>query len=128
MRTRAHDQGFVSAPPVAVYRSLADTGSYGLWWSDAMRGADGDLRLRLEPRRVADAIPERHREGIGLFLRLGRPYDGTLEWYLEPLEDGTMVNVLLDVTLSGGRRAERRLRRVRSSIRRALVALKKELE
>lgn len=126
MRTRAHDQGFVAAPPGAVYRSVADTGSYGSWWGEAGAGADGKLRLRLEPRRVTEASAERHRDGIGLFLRLGAPYEGTLEWYLEPLEDGTMVNVFLDVNLS--RNAARRLRRVRASIRRALVGLKRELE
>lgn len=126
MRTRAHDQGFVAAPPQAVYRKVADTESYASWWADALEGSNGTVRLRLEPRRVAEAGGERYRDSMGLFLRLGSPYDGTLEWYLEPLEDGTMVNVFLDVNLR--RSATRRLRRVRTSIRRALVGLKKELE
>lgn len=49
---------------------------------------------------------------------------GTLEWYLEPFQEGTIVNVLLDVEAgSGARRSERRLVRMRSSVRRALVGL-----
>jgi uncharacterized protein YndB with AHSA1/START domain len=126
MRTRAQDQGFVGAPPDVVYRAVADTRSYASWWADAGESSDGRVPLRLEPRRVTKAGAEQHRQAIGLFLRLGSPYDGTVEWYLEPLEDGTMVNVFLDVNL--GRSATRRLRRIRTSIRRALVGLKKELE
>lgn len=126
MRTRAHDQGFVAAPPDAVYRSVAETGTYGSWWPDASDAGDGMVRLGLEPRRVTEARPERHRRGIGLFLSLGRPYDGTLEWYLEPFDDGTIVNVFIDVNLTGP--VSRRLQRVRSAIRRGLVGLKESLE
>jgi uncharacterized protein YndB with AHSA1/START domain len=126
---RAHDQGFVAASPEVVYRALAETEAYGSWWTDsAAGGSDRAVRLRLEPRRVAEATAERHREGIGLFLRLGAPYDGTLEWYLEPFDDGTIVNVLLDADLGGGGTAVRRVRRMRSAIRRGLVGLKGRLE
>ena len=129
MRTRAHDQGFVDAPPGIVYRSLSDIGAYASWWADAAGGeSEGVVRIRLEPRLVTEARPERHREGVGLFLRLGPPYDGTLEWYLERFEDGTVVNVFLDVGLAGRGDGSRRLRRIRSAIRRGLVGLKARLE
>ena len=125
MRIRAHDQGFVAAPPAAVYRALADTGQYASWWKDAVAGdADGVVRIRLEPRRDTEARPERHRDAMGLFLRLGSPYDGTLEWYLESFQEGTIVNVFLEVNLAGRGNGQRRLRQMRSAIRRGLVGLK----
>ena len=61
-----------------------------------------------------------------MFIELGPPLNGTLEWYLEPFEEGTIVNALLDAELPGG--GARRLRRIRAQIRRGLVGLKTALE
>jgi hypothetical protein len=66
---------------------------------------------------------------LGLVIALGPPYDGTLEWYLESFEEGTIVNSLMDLELQGGRRrASRALRRMRSSVHLGLVGLKRHLE
>jgi hypothetical protein len=108
VRVSAHDQAFVSAPPEAVYERLADLSSHPKWWPG----------LRTTPRG------NRHRPGVGLFVELGEPYRGTVEWYLEPFQDGTVVNCIVDLDLPGGARASaRRLRGIRSGIRRKLVGL-----
>jgi hypothetical protein len=70
-------------------------------------------------------MAERHRNDVG--LHLVSP-DGDLEWYLEPFDDGTIVNAFLDVEDVPGRRGERRLHRLRGSIRAGLVGLKRHLE
>ena len=125
MRVRSHDQGFVPAPPTSVYALVSRPASYPSWWPGA--ACDGDagsaLRLPLEPGKRKPATVERHRPDVGVFLSLPG-HRGTLEWYLEPFQEGTIVNVLLDVEAgSGVRRSERRLVRMRSSVRRALVGL-----
>jgi uncharacterized protein YndB with AHSA1/START domain len=124
----AHDQGFVAAPPERVYEVLADLTAYPHWWR-AAAAVDGEVRLRLSGRVPSSASAERRRPALGLYLRLGAPTAGTLEWYLEPFEEGTVVNCLLDLDLRGrSRRAQAGLRRARSEVRRGLVALKRELE
>jgi uncharacterized protein YndB with AHSA1/START domain len=124
----AHDQGFVAAPPDRVYEVLADLPAYPRWWP-AATARDGEVRLGLSRRGASSAAPERPRRGLGLFLRLGPPNPGTLEWYLEPFADGTVVNCLLDVNLRGGSRTTRSaLRRLRVEVRRGLVGLKRDLE
>jgi hypothetical protein len=75
--------------------------------------------------RARPARAERHRNLVGLFLV---SQDEELEWYLEPFDDGTIVNVFLQTRDHPGRRAERRLRRTRGAIRAALVGLKRRLE
>jgi uncharacterized protein YndB with AHSA1/START domain len=124
MRLRGHERAFVAAPPDTVYAALADTPSYARWWPGTS-GRDGRVRLPLA-RGGDDATPSGHRPGIGLWLELPT-YDGSLEWYLEPFEDGTIVNAFLDVVLSG-RRLDRRLLRYRTSVRRGLFGLKSALE
>lgn len=129
MRTRSHDQGFVAAPAGDVYGAVADLGRYQAWWDSVHVDPGTPARISLEPRVPVPVRREGERQGTGLFLALGSPYDGTLEWYLEPFDDGTIVNCFLDVDLAGGpRRARRRLLRLRSSIRRGLVGLKRALE
>jgi hypothetical protein len=60
---------------------------------------------------------------VGLFLNLS-PASGTLEWYLERFEEGTVINCFLDLDLHGGSsRALRRLRRIRTAVRAGLVGL-----
>jgi uncharacterized protein YndB with AHSA1/START domain len=129
VRVRAHDQGFVLAPPAAVYATVSQPASYPSWWPGATCDADGrsTLRLPLEPGRRSPASVERHRPDVGAFLSLPG-YRGTLEWYLEPFQEGTIVNGLLDVEAAGGRRgSERRLLRMRTSVRGALVGLHEAL-
>ena len=113
---RSHDQGFVGAPPGDVYRLLADPASYPGWWPRArLEGASLVL-----PLGSAGAVaPERHRDDIGLHL-VGP--GAQLEWYLEPFDDGSIVNAFLEVPGSG-RRAARRLLRMRGAIRTGLVGL-----
>jgi uncharacterized protein YndB with AHSA1/START domain len=129
VRVRAHDQGFVPAPPAAVYATVSQPSSYPSWWPGATWHAVGrsTLRLPLEPGRRRPASVERHRPDVGVFLSLPG-YRGTLEWYLEPFQEGTIVNGLLDVEAAGGRRgSERRLLRMRTSVRGALVGLHEAL-
>ena len=123
---RAHDQGFVASDPGTVYGVLAEVGAYPAWWPGVNVTSEGpDLLLRLSGWPAVPVRPEAHRPGVGLFLRLGEPLDGTLEWYLEPFQEGTIVNAILSVSLRGGSgRASRRLRRLRRAIRAGLVALR----
>jgi hypothetical protein len=121
MTVRTHDRGFVAASPALVYGRVSDPSTYPSWWP----GADGG-RPSLGPETVAEVSPERHREGTGLFLRLDPV--GELEWYLEPWEDGTIVNCLLELRSVPRRRwSDRGLGRVRGTIRRALIGLKDDL-
>jgi hypothetical protein len=127
---RAHDQGFVAASPSLVYEVLCDIASYGLWWPGIRVDTQGEgLRMGLVAGAGAPARARGHREGVGLFIELGPPYDGTLEWYLESFEEGTIVNSVMDLEFGRGRRrASRALRHVRSSIHRGLVGLKGYVE
>ena len=110
------------AQPPAVYEVLADVAGYARWWPGT--ALEGDGRLHLPGATAVTVSTEGHRPGVGLFLRLGPPLDGTLEWYLEPFEEGTVVNSILDIHLAArGRSLRRRLRRLRSGIRAALVEL-----
>jgi len=109
-----------------VYENLRDTASYRSWWPGTEATDDG-LRLRLG-RRTVDSRPDGHRDGIGLWLPLPA-FDGSLEWLLDPFDDGTIVHAFLDLELPGGPgRARRRLLRFRASVRRALVGLKRSME
>jgi hypothetical protein len=123
------DQGFIAAPPAAVYGVLADVPSYPVWWPGAeVRSRGEDLRLRLPGGSLVPALAEGHREGVGLTLRLDPPSSGTLEWYLEPFEEGTVVSSILHLDLPGGPRGSaRRLRRLRVGIHRGMVALREAL-
>lgn len=125
----AVDQGFVDASPASVYRILADVSSYPIWWPGVeVRSSGAVVRLGLPGGPSVPAIAEGHREGVGLILRLDPPLPGTLEWYLEPFEDGTVVNSILRVDVPGGpRRSARRFDRLRAGIHRGMVALRKRL-
>jgi hypothetical protein len=125
----ALDQGFVSASPASVYRVLADVPSYPVWWPGVeVRSSEADVRFRLPGGPLVPAVAVGHREGIGLIVRLDAPLPGTLEWYLEPFEEGTVVNAILHLDLPGGpRRSARRLRRLRVGIHRGMVALRERL-
>ena len=125
----AVDQGFVAAPPGSVFRVLKDVSSYPSWWPGTeVRSSGGHLSVRLPGGPMSPAEAEGHREGVGLTIRLDPPYSGTLEWYLEPFEEGTVVSSILHLDLPGGpRRSARALRRLREGIHGGLVALRKRL-
>jgi len=126
MQVAAHDQGFVAAGPSAVYEVLADLEGYPGWWRDAR--ADGPLAILLGGRWML-AEPSSPRPGIGLVLHLRGRFPGTLEWHLQPEDDGTIVNSILNLDPPGGpQRAARRMLRCRGAIRRGLVGLKGALE
>lgn len=121
----AHDQGYVGAPPAAVYGLLGNLEGYRAWWPDAA----GPTELALDGFGRLSAVPGRFREDLGLFLDLSGGAAGTLEWHLEPFEEGTVVNAILNLDVSAGRRrASRRLLAARGSIRRGMVGLKRALE
>lgn len=121
-RLRSHDQGFVVASPGEVYGLIANLQTYPGWWAGS-RLSGADLRLPLAARAIR---PERERDGMGLHLVFG---DESLEWYLEPFEEGTIVNAFLDVRAPRSEwRGSRGLVRMRSAVRRGLVGLKKRLE
>ena len=120
---RSHDQGFIGASPDQVYGVLSEPSSYATWWPGASAAGDG-VHLPIG-RGARPAVAERHRNQVGLFLVSP---DGELEWYLEPFDDGTIVNVFLETSGARGRSGERRLRRMRGSIRAGLVGLKRRLE
>ena len=126
MRLRSHDQVFVAVPPEDVDARLADGDGYPVWWPGSAVSADG-LLLALGRERLSSRI-EGRREAIGMWLPLP-DLDGSVEWYLEPFEEGTIVNAFLDVVLENRpRAAARRLRRMRISVHRALVSLKRSME
>lgn len=123
MHVASFDQGFVAAPPAAVYPELADLARYERWWPRWSAG------LHLGGRASLAARAEGHRQDVGLILHIEGRVTGTLEWYLEPFEEGTIVYAILNLDVAAGeRRTARRLLRARSELRRALVALKRRLE
>jgi hypothetical protein len=117
------DQGFVPAPPGAVYPRLADLERYGEWWPRSRaRRENGSVVLRLPGGPPAIASVRKVRPGIGLVIGLeGSRVGGSLEWYLEPFKDGTVVNAILELEAAG----RRRTMRLRRGIREGLVALRR---
>lgn len=126
---RAHDQGFVPAPPGRVYAALADPAGYARWWPGARADVAGERGVRIGRGAWVGARPEGVRDGVGILLGLGRLAAGSLEWFLEPFDDGTIVNCIVELETPGGaRRARRRLLRLRTAVRTGLVGLKGSLE
>lgn len=130
MRVAAHDQGYVKAPPVTVYEVLHEPSRYATWWPNARsRSRDGRLEVTFLDRRHRSVEIEEQRPGVGLLLRLGGDSPGTLEWYLEPFWEGTIVNAIVNLDVPGGpRRAARGLLRVRADLRLGMVALASAVE
>lgn len=116
--TASLDSLLVRAPVGAVYRTLTDIDGWPLWWSGcdttrvtpapssepaagrADRPAGDQHRLvlargwsRRSARMLARAHGWRHDLGVHMELRdlRGRSLT-TLEWWLEPGEDGTVVH------------------------------------
>lgn len=119
------DQGFVPAAPKRVYARLADLDRYGEWWTGVnVRRAGDALELRF-PRLGGTRVRlEGERPGTGMILRLAGPrLAGSLEWYLEPFKEGTIVNAILDLE-PGPRGHARRVLRFRRVLRAGLIALR----
>lgn len=127
MHVASHDQGYVEVPAPLAYAALTDLQVYPRWWPDARWR--GGLVLDLGGFKPLQAHADRFRENLGLVLTLEGRAPGTLEWHLVPLEDGTIVNAILNMEGPGGRRrSARRLLRARIRIHRGLVGLKHDLE
>ncbi|MEX2459577.1 MAG: SRPBCC family protein [Actinomycetota bacterium] len=122
------DQGFVPEAPRRVYARLADLDRYGEWWTGAsVRRAGDAVELRI-PRLGGTRVRlEGERPGTGVILRMAGPgLAGSLEWYLEPFKEGTIVNAILELE-PGARGHARRLLRFRRALRGSLVALRHEV-
>jgi hypothetical protein len=126
---RALDHGFVAAKRERVFEVLRDPTGYAGWWPGARSLGDGRLRVPGLPPVAVSA--DRVRLGTGLVVRVSgrRPggIDGHLEWYLETFEEGTVVSCITDLRAPRPWRP-RRVLRLRSSVRSAMVALKGMLE
>jgi uncharacterized protein YndB with AHSA1/START domain len=128
---RAEDLAvLVRAPVGAVYRVLTDVDDWPAWWAgcrvirDTAHGGGDHHRLRLpagwRPVRCRATVHGwRHEAGLRATLRDGA--DADVEWWLEPLADGTVVHALV---AARGLRARRVLRAVGGG----LQALKDHLE
>ncbi len=109
------------AAPDRVYGALMDFQGYQRWWPGVAEWSGDRLSLRLDGR-PSGAAPDRERPGVGMYLNLDPP--GTLEWYLEAFEEGTVLSCFLDLELPGGTgRAHRRLLRARARVRDGLTGL-----
>ncbi len=119
------DQGFVPATAAVCYGRLADPAGYPAWWPGAaVRDAPGGTAIEIGGLRMEGVRPDGVRPGVGLYLRFdGRGGAGSLEWYLEPFDGGTIVSAIaeLDPRRPWGRR---RVLRFRAAIRDGLVGLR----
>jgi len=126
---RSLDHGFVRAKPQRVFEVLRDPAGYPAWWPGARALDDGRLALPGIPRARVTAGGV--RPGTGLSVRFGGgrgdASGGHLEWYLEAFEEGTVVSCIVDLRVPR-EWSERRVLRMRSGIRSAMVALKGMLE
>jgi hypothetical protein len=125
-----HDRGFVRAPVEEVYGVVAVPARYEEWWPrvTSRSAGGGGVQLILAGFGKVAATMERDRAPDSFVLVLSNDRTrGALEWFLEPLPHGTLVNVLLRLE-----RAERWNRRrelaYRSAVRDAVVALTRALE
>ena len=126
MRVAEIDRGFVRAAPDRVFELLRDPARYPEWWPRVRPAGEGALRFpELGP--VGFSV-EGVREGVKVVVTVdGTRVRGHLQWYLERFGDGTVVYGITDVETRRGW-SPRRVLRHRSSMRRALVAMKDRLE
>ena len=126
---RALDHGFVAAKREVVFEVLSDPAGYACWWPGTRSLGDG--RLRIPGLRAVSVSADAIRPGTGLMVRVSDPrprgVDGHLEWYLESFREGTVVSCITDLRARRPWRS-RRVLRVRSGVRAAMVALKGMLE
>jgi hypothetical protein len=126
---RALDHGFVAAERERVFEVLRDPAGYPRWWPGTRSLGDGRLQIPGLPPAALSA--EAVRPGTGLVVRVSDPrprgVDGHLEWYLESFQEGTVVSCITDLRAPRPWRP-RRVLRLRSGVRSAMVALKGMLE
>lgn len=126
------DEAFVRAPAPLVYRRLTNIGRWPTWWRGlrVTAMADGAGRetwaLELAPSRwrglrVA-AQPHTYRHDVGFQLALSGDLDGRAEFWLAPVEGGTVVHHLLAAEPAGSPRAALRL--YRAAVRHGLWGFK----
>lgn len=133
VRLHADDAGFVRAPTPLVYRRLADVARWPTWWTGTRvrprppSGGDETWGLELTgvfARRLRlTARFHRWRPDRGVELAVRGDLDGRSEFWLEPLEGGTVVHHVLDAWAPAGRGAAV-LRDHRRAVRRGLWGLK----
>jgi hypothetical protein len=122
LRVATIDQGYVRASLDRVYELVSNPGSYPTWWPRVRR--DG-ARLRFPTLGSVACSTDVVEEGIDLRVPVDGPrVRGHLQWHLKEFGDGTIVYAALDVE-TRRRWSVRRVLRHRSSVRRALVGLKR---
>jgi hypothetical protein len=109
------DETFVAVPPKVVAAAFADPESWRRFWPD--------LELAVYKDRGDE----------GLRWTVGGAVTGTMEVWLEPVLDGTVLHYFLRADPAGGdavrpRRAERIRRRRQLEAKRISLGLKLELE
>jgi hypothetical protein len=130
------DAGFVRAPAPLVYRRLTDVGRWPTWWRGVRTTPMGDgtgrevwalelSRDRLRGLRVA-AWPHGYRHETGFRLALTGDLEGESEFWLEPVDGGTVVHHLC--AASATRAPARTLATYRVVARRGLWGLKDALQ
>lgn len=126
----AWDQGFVAAPRERAFGAVAEPAGYAGWWPGAaVSPSDGVVTVRLPGVPPLVLSREDARPGVGAVFGVDGRMRGRWEWYLEPFEEGTILNSVIELDIPGGDRlGDRRLYRVRAAVRRGLVALKGALE
>lgn len=132
------DAGYARAPASLVYRRITDVGSWPLWWRGVRvrrlgtsPSAGGQSWLLVLPGGWASRIRVRAefhgwRHDTGVAFRLSGDLEGDAEFWLEPLDGGTVVHHLFvgRTPLRPSRRIHERYRR---SVRRGLWGLKDAL-
>lgn len=130
------DDAFVRAPAELVYRRLGDLAGWPTWWRGVrvqpMADAAGRetwavemARSRWHGLRVA-VRPHTWRHDTGFTLALTGDVDGEAEFWLEPLEGGTVVHHLMTGRPAG--RARPTLATYRTVVRRGLWGCKDALQ
>ena len=125
-----HDRGWVPAPPKEIYRVAESIPTYPSWWRQihVEEGESGrHFIVRIPALGEVRASVAGERRAVGLIIQLSGDVDGVLEWFLEPFKDGTIVSVLLRLS-TRPRRWNRREQAYRSTVREALVALRRMFE
>ncbi len=81
------DQGFIAVPPEMVAPLIADRASWRRWWPD--------LALTVREDRVEK----------GIRWTVAGPFTGTMEIWLEPSLDGTMLHYFMHAEPTGAKAA-----------------------
>ncbi len=104
------DETFLAVPPSTVAAAFADPRSWSLYWPDL----------------VLEVYTDRGDEGLRWTVR--GALVGTMEVWLEPVLDGTILHYFLRADPTGPRRTPRQLRVERDRRARAAKAIALELK